>query len=67
MQRIIDVLDSQCEEEIIELSKGQEIVAKVVDRRAVSEILRFDRLKGSKMQQVLEQIEFFKVESNGGD
>lgn len=38
-------------------------MAKVVDKRAVAEILRFGRHKSSTMQQVLEKIEFFKVES----
>ena len=50
LENIISVLDEQCDEEIIELSKGQEIVAKVVDKRAVADILRFNRHKGSAMQ-----------------
>lgn len=63
LESIISVLDDQCDEEIIELSKGKEIVAKVVHKRAVADILRFGRHQNSTMQQVLEKIEFFKVES----
>ena len=54
LESIIKVLDEQCEEEIIELDKKREIVAKVIEKRAVAEVLRFGRMKGSAMQQVLE-------------
>jgi hypothetical protein len=64
LENIISVLDEQCDEEIIELSKGKEIVAKVVDKRAVADILKFGRHRNGTMQQVLEKIEFFKVESH---
>jgi len=50
LENIISFLDEQCDEEIIELSKGQEIVAKVVDKHAVAQILKFGRHKSGIMQ-----------------
>lgn len=39
LDEIISILDDECEEEIIELSKGHEIVARVVEKSAVADIL----------------------------
>ena len=41
LEEIISILDSECEEAIIELSKGHEIVARVVEKSAVADLLEF--------------------------
>jgi len=67
LESIIEALDEECNEEIIELNKGQETVAKVVDKRVAAEVLHFERRKKDFMQRVIESIEFFRVESNHND
>ena len=63
LEEIINVLDDQCEEEVIELSKGHEIMAKVVEKDAVADILQFGSHSSDTMEKMLERIEFFKVQS----
>jgi len=67
LEDIIEVLEHECAEEVIELSRGHEVTAKVIDRQAVAEVLRFDddpHGEPNFMQRVIESIEFFRVESS---
>ena len=67
LERIIEVLEQQCDEEIIVLSKGHEVVAKVIDKRAVADVLNFGSHSSRHIQEVIETIEFFRLESNQHD
>lgn len=67
LREIIADLDEHCEEEVIELSRGNEIMAKVVDQEVVEEILQFSHHSTDTMRRMLESIEFFKVESQADD
>ena len=72
LDEIIGVLESECTEEVIELSRGHEVTAKVIDKDAVADVLQFnDSRMGadntSFMQRVIETIEFFRVETNQTD
>ena len=67
LENIIQLLDEQSDEDVIEVSKGHEIVTKVVEKNAVEQILQFDNHSNQTMQQVIEKLEFFRVESNMND
>ena len=64
IERIIEELDEQCTEEIIEVNRGHEVIAKVVDKHAVGEALCFGNHRNNYMQNVIETIEFFRLESH---
>ena len=67
IERIIEELDEECTEEIIEVNRGHEVVAKVVDKHAVASALEFGSHRSNFMQNVIETIEFFRLESHQGD
>ena len=67
LKTIIAELDDYCDEEFIELNKGHEISTKVVERSAVTDILQLGQHRVNTMQRVLENIDFFKVESASND
>jgi len=67
IERIIEELDDKCTDEIIEVNRGHEVVAKVVDRHAVGKALAFGNHRSNFMQNVIETIEFFRLESHQGD
>ena len=56
-------MNGQCDLEQIELSKGHEIEANIIAKSTVEDLLEFDDDDQNMMQYVLEEIEFFKVES----
>ena len=60
LETIVEVLRKQVEEEVVELGGGGEIISKVVNRDAVSQILHFEDGDGpNSVQEVLEGTDFF--------
>ena len=57
------LMDLDPEVEYIELSKGHEIQAKVVDKQMVAPILQYDTQSDPTMQNLLDRLEFFKIDT----
>ena len=63
LENLISEMNDQCDLEQIELSKGHEIEANIIAKSTVEDLLEFDDDEQNMMQYVLEEIEFFKVDS----
>lgn len=63
IERIIAVLSDYCNEEVFEVTKGQTVTVRVVDKQTVADVLGFTSRRKNYMREVIENIEFFQVEA----